>query len=183
MTTAYARWLNGNLSLSLASRRRLVPMKKPRRATLVLWIVVVAIALVTTSLWLNEGPLWRWVILKRVDEEYSDPVTGHVLRGWQIRLRFRDLSYWREAKMWYVKNGYLAQDWHKGFESRVTSWNLDGTVRNQVIHRPDDPTTLKKTPPWLWGVTAQTEPTAPWWDHEKNAPRVTRGHSTIPIVQ
>ena len=73
-------------------RHKMVPMKKPRRATLVLWIVVVAIALVMTSLWVDEGPLWRWANYKTIilrPDSSTVPDVGHPLQGLAIVSRWR----------------------------------------------------------------------------------------------
>ncbi len=31
---------------------------------------------------------------------------------------------------------------------------------------PTVPAVWNRSPPWWWGVTDQTEPTAPWWDEK-----------------
>ena len=43
---------------------------------------------------------------------------------------------------------------------RRTWWRFDGTVEAQEFwgQSPES----KAAPPWYWGVTDQTEPTAPW---------------------
>ena len=62
---------------------------------------------------------------------------------------------------------------------RKTRWNFDGTVslqrRNYKLDRTKKvvgydylPGQWRESSPWWWGITDQTKPTAPWWDHEKN---------------
>ena len=78
-------------------------------------------------------------------------------------------------ELWYVENGYKAGEFLKvdGI-LRITDWHIDGTVAGQILEVGDDRAVdsikggSKTEPPWWWGVTDQTEPTAPWWDHEKN---------------
>ena len=70
---------------------------------------------------------------------------------------------------WYIESGYRATEveYRDGTPLRYTTWGLDGSVEFQSALDIE----LRNNPPWLWGVTDQTEPTSPWWDHEKNAPR------------
>ena len=52
---------------------------------------------------------------------------------------------------------------------RYTIWNFDGTIQHQRPYYGDDvrKQERRKAPPWLWGVTDQTEPTAPWWNEKQ----------------
>ena len=64
----------------------------------------------------------------------------------------------------FFANGLRAVEakYEQGTFIRATYWRSDGTVSWQ-----DDGYTATIVPPWLWGVTDQTEPTAPWWKGEK----------------
>ncbi len=45
----------------------------------------------------------------------------------------------------------------------MTSWNADGTVNRQAFRSADGLEEERDSPPWLWAVTDQTEPTMPAW--------------------
>jgi len=140
-----------------------------KRARFIAVVIALAVVALCVSLWVNEGPLWRLVFMKKV--QYESSASGHLLRGWKIEYRIGGLSIFpQEAQNWYVETGYKGHHWLKVDRTyRVTYWNLDGTVAKQELLATSPET--KTTPPWWWGVQDQTKPTAPWWDHEKNAPK------------
>ena len=112
-------------------------MKKPRRATLVLWIVVVAIALVATSLWVDEGPLWRWAnyktITSNVDSGTYTAIGNHPLQGLSIVSRWR---HWSHNKMYYSETGMLVWEIiQEDGSRRETNWRFDGTVPLVAAHQ------------------------------------------------
>ena len=46
--------------------------------------------------------------------------------------------------------------------------SLDYRDQDTLDYRDQSqPVETKDAPPWWWGVTDQTEPTAPWWEEEK----------------
>ena len=64
-------------------------MKRARPiAVVVLSAIVLAAVGVSYSLWRNEGPLWRLVMLKRVSYKATDH--GHPIVGWYTVRRWSD---------------------------------------------------------------------------------------------
>ncbi len=110
------------------------------------------------------GPSAPWwsekETLKNGYNEYVD-VWGHKIRG-----PFTETRRANEPRQWvfyYVDSGFKAEEGEEaGMYSKKTVWNFDGTVRDQI--RPDGHP--RSDPPWWWGVTDQTEPTAPWWNEK-----------------
>ncbi len=125
-------------------------------------IVMSAVALVT-CLWVNEGPLWRWVMLKTLD--YESSFDGFASRGEMIHNRWTHYVYGKFVS-YYVKTGFVSMmDDRRGGQICLTQYNVDGAVVYQSHATKRDGTDLvsKRSPPWWWGVKDQTEPTAPWW--------------------
>ena len=67
------------------------------------------------------------------------------------------------SDLWYVKSGFKAIEYPAGRKSCGTEWSPDGTVLLQVYRNAQGRGQVKSNPPWLWGVTDQTEPTIPEW--------------------
>ena len=88
-------------------------------------------------------------------------IDGHPVKGWVTVLRGHLLVYHGESVVWYVENGMKAWEVFHEHDRIVfsTNWDFHGRVTLQILHG-----TFRRTPPWLWGVTDQTEPTAPWWE-------------------
>ena len=143
------------------------------RSRLLLAIILLTVAVLCVSLWVGEGPLWRLVMLKQETFQYAADATPHPLpnselRGWTQRSRWagkvlRDVAY-------YVESGFRAFDidYRRGW----TAWEPVGKVRSQSYYifnaeGGNNGQVPIEGPPWLWGVTDQTEPTAPWWGEEK----------------
>ena len=129
--------------------------------------ILLAVTALPTALWVEEGPLWRMVMLETT--EFTSPgkvAERRTVKRWgkhKGRAHGRRvLSHW---------NGFKAQQTelvNGSVDGVVTFWSQDGRVVKQeryVIGRFVETT---KGPPWMDGVTDQTKPTAPWWDHEKN---------------
>ena len=138
-------------------------MTPPRRAKLVL--LVLAVAIVGLGVWARE-PVYWWVMTERVWSEHETDRWVYV-RGWERVSRWADDSPNRhrfEGKWWYVRNGLLY--YHHDAQRRTTQtfWDINGSVQCQL-----QGSELRRSPPWLWGVTAQTKPTMPAWmkDDEK----------------
>ena len=52
-----------------------------KRSRLLLVVIVIAVAGLSISLWVGEGPLWRWVMLRRMP--LQSEIDGHeVVEGW-----------------------------------------------------------------------------------------------------
>ena len=135
-----------------------------KRGRLLLLIILLAVAALLVSLWVGEGPLWRWVMLRRVPLE-NTAIEDHDVVGWLFKHRWSGVVHGRVIG-WY-DNGFLAGvAWHKhGSILRLTNWNYDGSVLRQKELR-DGRLEMFEMPPWRWDVTDQTEPSAPWWGKE-----------------
>ena len=69
---------------------------------------------------------------------------------------------------WHVGNGFLGvEGWFEdGIPIRQTAWDAEGRVTIQVEWTGKGGSSNQRyisRPPWLWGVTDQTEPTIPAW--------------------
>ncbi len=150
-----------------------------RRSHLVLAVILVAVVVLCVCLWVNDGPLWRLVMLTRepVDAANGD---GHRVVGWlNVNRRSGDphglLYYYAETGMKYVEAA-IKND----ITWRATIWDINGKVVSQRFIHPRnidlDPSSLKfvmseiktkTSPPWWFCVTDQTEPSAPWWNEKQ----------------
>ena len=130
------------------------------RSRLVLVVILVAVATLLGSLWVGEGPLWRWVML--VEEEWSSSIGEAEIRGLVSRHRWKGTRHGSRGA-WYVESGYLA---NQAAPRGLTHWGPDGVVLGQIFVEGNGDERIISSPPWLWGVTDQTEPTAPWWGKE-----------------
>ncbi len=73
--------------------------------------------------------------------------------------------------LFYCETGFKAfeQLYEAGRIARTTVWNRNGTVKRQTEVKFDGQIPSvghRGSPPWWWGVTDQTEPTAPWWNEK-----------------
>ena len=153
-----------------------------KRSRLLLAIILVAVSALVGSLWIGEGPLWRWVTVKTIPFESEGLVVPEeTVRGW------RKVNRWNAEEIlqvsYYVRNGFKERVWEfkNGGSYRITFWRPDGTVDQQArfgdqldlssvdeflveergSELVDVPAERSFNPPWWWGVTNQTEPTAP----------------------
>ena len=89
----------------------------------------------------------------------------------------RDSAWWTGKRYgtvttYYTENGFKAGETViDGDKTRITKWRFDGTVFSQLEGTFDShgnvvDMKVNNSPPWWWGVTNQTEPTAPWWGKE-----------------
>ena len=132
-----------------------------KRSRLVLVVILVAVAALVTSLWVNEGPLWRWVMVveQPIAHLKSDYRGTHLVNRWTRR------NIVTEA--FYEDTGFrVLYRREVGNEVRTTRWNRQGHVEAQTLERAGESTVSLSGPPWRWGLTDQTEPTAPWWGKE-----------------
>ncbi len=150
---------NRPLHARVDERRRAVA-KSTRRARLILVGVVLALVAVSVPL---AGPVWEWVTTKETSK--LETIDGHEVlwtraaSRWDAKGPGRVVSY-------YTENGFkrVEGEWrHGGIFHAFTMWNFDGTVRLQQRDPDKHPRFSRQSPPWWWGVTDQTEPTAPWW--------------------
>ena len=132
-----------------------------KRSRLALVVILVAGNVLFVALWVGEGPLWRLVMLKVVPIENPTMNT----RGWATVTRWRDNEFHRRAVVWDVNTGLRCEEswfFHGTLVSRTT-WDHDGSIFRQDSDLEPEPW---YEPPWRWGATDQTEPTAPWWGKE-----------------
>ena len=141
--------------------------KRGRIVAIVVFLVIaLTVIVLLASLWVNEGPLWREVM----SEEYSslhEALWGEVGHGYRIlyKMNPQTRSIVRGKYIgYYIENGFKAKDgmYQDGLPVAVTQWNFDGTINVQVTQEKGE-VVFKKSPPWLWGVQDQTEPTDPQW--------------------
>ena len=149
---------------------------------MLLAIILLAVAALCISLWVGEGPLWRWVMTEVVVslEDSSDlPEEFTEVREWRRQNRWNHTPI--HVQSYYVSTGYQASDvrWKNGEPYRGTWWFSDGRVVRQnrwgdqvekitlMVTRKRGRTTVavpaesRGKAPWWWGVTNQTEPSAP----------------------
>ena len=133
-------------------------MTRPRLLLAVILTAVVVLCVFLFSMWFNEGPLWKLMMLKRV------PLLGVENRGWRTEYRWSGRVHGRLV-MWDLESGFKSIDceFRNGTEIQSTVWRIDGTVAYQTWETEKG---TKFIPPWWWGVENQTEPTAPWWNEK-----------------
>ena len=153
-------------------------MASSRRSRIIAIVIALAVVAVCISLyisaWVNEGPMWRWVMTKRIGAvgNIGHPVTGWatVRRWWSHVEQGQPIDTFSHGPsvLYYDDTGFKAIEEHYkvGRVIRRTEWNLNGTVKRQTLWKESEgkvPSDTRTSPPWLWGVTDQTKPTAPWW--------------------
>ena len=132
-----------------------------------LTLAAVAVAVIGLGVWAWE-PLYWWVITERVFTGHNDG-DGGIVRGWYRIGRWsgRETRDGR-AVTWFVSTGYRASEtfFAGGFGriGRTTIWKPSGSVQHQIgpTQWPGVPG-WRTSPPWLWGVTDETEPSIPAW--------------------
>ena len=149
-----------------------------RRGRLLLWLVL---ALVVAPIPFVGPSVWRWLTTstrKVYLDSSSNPElmrTIHKVRGWETVKRGSQ-PYLRHGPciLYYVENGFKAEEsfYENNTLVRSTIWNIDGLVvaqtkGQQPLFPPWEGHWPKRSPPWWWNVTDQTEPTAPWWNKEE----------------
>ncbi len=130
-------------------------------------LAVVSVLVVCVSLWVNEGPMWRWVILETRFLQYEvgeDSIEGY--STWRRWGRYAGHKHGHEVH-YFASNGYMkfVNMFRNGAWLSHTEWREDGTVKRQFRTLPDGSSELRNSPPW-W-ETPQTEPTAPWWNDDE----------------
>ena len=145
-----------------------------KRSRLVLALILVAVVVLVVFLWVDEGPLWRWVVLTTVESQGSwlvgdEPTLSHFVWQKLSTVRRDSGASHGTTTYWYVGNGFKAglEIYDNAVMMRSTRWSFDGHVQSQSLRLPKNGLLHSRFyPPWLWGVTDQTEPTAPWWGKE-----------------
>lgn len=122
---------------------------KARRAAVAL---VLAGALFTFA----GGPaLWQWVTRYRNYECIDD------FAGWTTYSRFTNEPD-GEERFWHQGTGMLVtHSMYFAGETRATYWDINGNIVEQE-HELGGRLRILSEPPWLWGVSEQTSPSAPW---------------------
>ncbi len=145
-------------------RRREVA-SRTRRAKVALLALTLALLVLGVWAWVNGGPLWEWVMTETVPTHEFPNHLGHVARSVCIRQRWGGEVLCRIC--YSTENGLIAICAQKNTSGEwvETSWRFDGTVERQLLQHCGTPLSyeLKTSPPWLLGVTDQTEPTIPAW--------------------
>ena len=121
-------------------------MKRPKLIAIVLLACIVGVC---TS-WVDEGPLWRWVMIRREEVKYR--LGGHPVRGWRRVHRWTGQKL--ELEIHYVGNGFLAGRTYLTGPLLAAGWRYNGRVRMRSYRAFGPP---------FEDVPDQTEPTAPWW--------------------
>ena len=151
-------------------------MPSSRRTRFIAIVLLLAVIILFTGLWVNEGPLWRLVMLKQVPFESVQvgmwgESTEYQVRGWETIWRWKKNRH-GSLVAYYVENGFKAiEEVYENGEVRITRWRNDGRLMDQEMRNFEKSDEDDTTGPWLWGKSDQTKPTAPWWDHETNAPK------------
>ncbi len=154
-----------------------------KRSHLALAAVLFCTLVLLVVLWANEGPLWQWLMTRTVYD--NGILNGHEYRGWYTTKRWTHPPVKHgNHTTYFSENGLKASQikWDNGVPLQKTTWNIDGSVKKQerplksrrrVVFRGVlteaqaammRGVELREYPPWWWGVTAQREPTSPWWD-------------------
>ena len=105
-----------------------------KRSRLLLVVILVAGSALVTALWVNQGPLWRWVMLERKPVKVFERIRiqRYPVRGWKTVHRFKGGLHGLHAT-WYL-NGFLAREvvYEESQIIRQTAWNPDGSLRLQM---------------------------------------------------
>ena len=95
-----------------------------KRSRLVLVVILVAVASLVTALWVGEGPLWRWVMLR--DSIYEGNSDGHAVVGHDTIYRFTGELHGDSARHWvvyYQENGFKAlEERRDGEVNKDAAW-------------------------------------------------------------
>ena len=132
---------------------------RTRRARVVLGVL--AVALVGLGVLARE-PLWMWATTKRRALPRG-PSWSHFYQ----QRGYVTLHRWTGARVvqrrFWVHNGLKAEETYLvgGRVARKTEWRDNGSVIGQ--YGLEAGRRGRTSPPWLWGVTDQIEPTIPAW--------------------
>ena len=155
---------------------------RTRRAKVVLGVI--AVALVGLGVWAWE-PVWMWATTRDSlgwgSASWQEP--GKEVQRAVVRLSIWNGKKHGKTRAWYVESGTLASegDYRNGSPVSVTHWNNDGTVREQRGWRDGVRLPKRTSPPWLWGVTDQTEPTMPEWMQDDEQWQAAFGGRALPF--
>ena len=111
-----------------------------RRLLVLAGIVVAVVVVLYVRFWVNEGPLWRWVIVKETVLVVKYASLGpHEISVHIFENRWTGKPLRRLQVGYYVENGFKALE---ATGDGTTFWNYDGTVKHQR-----GAGLLKKSPP------------------------------------
>ena len=139
-----------------------IPARTHHRRAIIWGLLVV---LVACTLWFGP-PIVCMVVTDAVyvrerKFHFPDGRVAPARVGWQVTAERWGLNFcFRDPQEeWYTSTGLLSKR-YEPWSDRVTHWDPDGKIYVQCFgvsffDRHD-------SPPWLWGMTDQTEPTAPW---------------------
>ena len=129
-------------------------------------ILVITTLFLATGVAIGSSVDWRrayWAVVgKRWYWENTHDEFGELYRGWYLVHRWTgEVS--EPCVAWWVDSGYLCEagDTATGY----TLYRPDGTVLAQNVVGG----ARRSSPPWLWGVTDQTEPSIPEWMRDEEA--------------
>ena len=105
----------------------------------------------------RNGPPWR---------EFGMECRGFV----QVKRRGPYPAVHGRYITWYVETGFKCKEAQlrsgAGSAIKCTAWDPTGKVISQRKLDPEQGMIDNDSPPWWWGVSDQTSPTAPWFDGE-----------------
>ena len=151
-----------------------------KRSRLVLVVILVAMGVLCVSLWLNEGPLWRMVMLRTVECDNSTGRMRYTVRrftapvsiripdeyslspphSWVVSARSHPSPGTAQGEFnWWWPSGSLRQrgNYDEGEPNGTwTEWYESGEVKVQHRYRKGELVTRQASPPWWNGVKDQT---------------------------
>ncbi len=137
---------------------------RPKAAKIILALIAIGVVVLGIFCW---EQVWMLVITTEVPIEWKGSDLELIRGRSQVKRWDRDRKHGRTIA-WYVKTGWKAHESeHREGTSRQTYWNFNGTVNRQLNSAKMRLVIYKRSPPWLWDVTDQSEPTAPWWKEKK----------------
>ena len=146
------------------------------RSRKALVVAVAILSLVAVPGVVYHQGIWLAVTTKRISySEYLEHgFRSRPVRGWVHVKRWTDQPVAHGPRVLYWERTgfkFLEMECIDGEVARSTCWSSTGTVLAQRHYLDKSGTmTRRDGPPWWWGVTDQTEPTAPWWPDNNGNP-------------
>ena len=125
------------------------------------WIAVaVLVLLLAVSVILAWPAIDRWVLHRKIYTAQSGR-QGYIM-GFAHLSRLSGEPDGPQL-VWHVRTGMIAAaaELDDGLY-RLTLWDTEGRVLQQAEGPYGNTPTVARAPPWLWGVTDQEAPSAPW---------------------
>lgn len=147
-------------------------LRGARRARWVVGALLLGITAVAVPL---AGPIWNRISIDKGTEDYF--VSG-VMRVNGVPSQVRWYTWrarWRgnivQHGYYYCRSGFVcSENTVVGGERRLTLYLPDGRVHKQRSYKRignSSQEEFRTEPPWWWGVTDQSHPTAPWLNDGK----------------